>query len=105
LSRSASGLTCAMQYQCRIGDDGAKSIAAAMNDSSSVEALNLVRSILCMFISSEFFLKSRCSVSLLLLVFHAVVFHSEYHRSATTSPLRPLATLSPVYFSTPSSPS
>ena len=105
LSRSASGVTCAMQYKCRIGDDGAKSIAAAMNDSSSVEALNLVRSILCMFISSEFFLKSRRSVSLLLLVFHAVVFYSEYHRSATTSPLRPLATSSPVYFSTPSSPS
>jgi hypothetical protein len=94
-----------MQYNNRIGDDGAKSIAAAMNVSSSVKALSLVRLILSIFISSEFFSKCRRSVSLLLLVFRVVVFHSEYHRSATTSLLRPLATSSPVSFATSISPS
>jgi hypothetical protein len=55
LSRSSSGLTCPMQYKNRIGDDGAKSIAAAMNNSSSLKALSLVRLFLCIFISSDFF--------------------------------------------------
>jgi hypothetical protein len=47
-----------MQYKNRIGDDGAKSIAAAIHVSSSLKALSLVRLILCIFVSSELFLKS-----------------------------------------------
>ena len=43
LSRSASGLTCAMQMDNQISYDGAKSIAAAIKENSSLKELDLVR--------------------------------------------------------------
>ena len=43
LSRSASGVTCAMQMDNQISYDGAKSIAAALKENSSLKELDLVR--------------------------------------------------------------
>jgi hypothetical protein len=53
LSRSASGLTCPMQSSNLISDDGAKSIAAAIKDNSSLQELELVRLFVQIFVFDE----------------------------------------------------